>query len=121
LLQQAPGRVLITFTEEPDPSLSVIHVLDQSGRAVEAGKAERVPGRPLELTVPLKQLPNGVYTVSWRVVSRVDGHVTAGAVSFGVGVSPAGARPLAGSASAGSPSPSVLAVAGRWAFYWGLA
>ena len=121
LLQQAPGRVLITFTEEPDPSLSVIHVLDQSGRAVEAGKAERVPGRPLELTVPLKQLPNGVYTVSWRVVSRVDGHVTAGAFSFGVGVSPAGARPPAGSASAGSPSPSVLAVAGRWAFYWGLA
>src|SRR5439155_20826033 len=88
---------------------------------VEAGEAERVPGRHLELTGPRKQLPNGVYTVAWRVVSRVDGHVTAGAFSFGVGVSPAGARPPAGSASAGSPSPSVLAVAGRWAFYWGLA
>jgi len=120
LLQRAPRQVLITFTEEPDPSLSVIHVLDQGGRPVESGKAERVPGRPLELRVPLKQVPNGVYTVSWRVVSRVDGHVTAGAYSFGVGVSPAGATPPTGSASAGSPSPSVLAVAGRLAFYWGL-
>src|SRR5207247_3563299 len=50
-----------------------------------------------------------------------DGHVTAGSVSFGVGV-PAATSPTGGGGAAPTtPSPSVLAVAGRWLFYWGLA
>ena len=35
---------------------------------------------------------DGVYTVAWRTVSSVDGHVAAGAYAFGVGVAPS-ARP----------------------------
>jgi copper transport protein len=121
ILQQAPTQVVITFTETPDPKLSVIHVLDSSGRSVEGGSAVPFPGQPLELRVPLSSLPQGVYTVTWRTVSRVDGHVTAGSFSFGVGVSPAGAASPKGTTIAATPSPSALAVAGRWAFYWGLA
>ena len=121
LLQKAPTQVTITFTEAPDPKLSSIHVLDSTGRSVERGQAVPVPGRPLELRVAVPTLPQGVYTVTWRAVSRVDGHVTAGSFSFGVGVSPAGAATPKGTTIAGTPSPPVLAVAGRWAFYWGLA
>jgi copper transport protein len=57
--------------------------------------------------------------VSWRTVSRVDGHTTGGAFAFGIGVSPAGAT-LPDSAFVKSPSPSVLSVAGKWLFYAGL-
>jgi hypothetical protein len=41
-------------------------------------------------------MPDGVYTVTWRTVSKTDGHVTAGAISFGVGVPQPRRRPAAG-------------------------
>ena len=36
----------------------------------------------------MPSLPKGVYTVTWRTVSRDDGHVTAGSFSFGIGERP---------------------------------
>ncbi len=120
LLQKAPPRVLLTFTEPPDPSLSVVHVLDESGRDVEQGPERPVAGAPLELQVGLPALPDGVYTVTWRTVSETDGHVTGGSFAFGVGVAPP--SPTTSSTSAPTtPSPSVLAAVGRWGLYWGLA
>jgi len=115
-LQKSPSAVLLTFTEDPDPALSIVHVLDENGNSVEKGKARAVPGAPDELVVDVGNLPNGVYTVSWRTVSRVDGHVTAGAFAFGVGVSPAAAK----LPTVKTPSPSVLTVVSRWLFYSGL-
>jgi methionine-rich copper-binding protein CopC len=85
-LGKAPEKVTLTFTEPPDLTLSSVHVLDSTGKAVERGKAQPVPGKPLALEVPLGQLPNGAYTVSWRTVSRTDGHLTNGSFAFGVGV-----------------------------------
>jgi copper transport protein len=44
------------------------------------------------LTVPIEgMLPDGVYTVTWRVVDAEEGHETAGAFSFGVGTASGGA------------------------------
>jgi copper transport protein len=122
ILQQSPSAVTITFTEPPDPVVSSIHVLDSTGKNVETGTTEPVPGKPPELRVPVGTLPEGVYTVTWRTVSRTDGHVTAGSFSFGVGVAPARVTGNAGGqVLPESPSPAPLAVAGRWLFYWGLA
>jgi copper transport protein len=121
LLQAAPARVVITFTEPPDPSLSLIHVLDESGKDVEQGKAEPVPGQPLQLQVALPPLPDGVYTVTWRTVSKTDGHVTGSSFAFGVGVTPTGPLASPGTVLPSTPSPSPLATAGRWGLYVGLA
>jgi copper transport protein len=121
VLEKAPAEVLITFTEAPDPGLSVVHVLDSSGQPVEKGATQPVPGSPLELRVALGTLGKGVYTVTWRTVSQVDGHVTGGSFSFGVGVPPAEGRTTATVTIPSTPPPSPLAAAGRWAFYWGLA
>lgn len=121
LLQAAPARVVITFTEPPDPGLSIIHVLDESGADVEQGKAEPVPGAPLELQVALPSLPDGVYTVTWRTVSKTDGHVTGSSFAFGVGVAPTGAVASPGTVLPSTPSPSPLAAVGRWGLYAGLA
>ena len=123
-LDRAPSAVTLRFTERPDPGLSTVRVLDGSGRVVAGGPALAVPGRPSELRVPLAGLPAGGYTVAWRIVSAVDGHRTDGVFGFGVG--PAGAAPQLPPSQAVAevrtgPGLAPLAVAGRWAWYWGLA
>jgi copper transport protein len=120
-LDRAPGAVTLQFSEAPDPALSTVHVLDSSGHEVPAAAAP-VPGSPRELRVPLPALRTGTWTVTWRAASRVDGHVAQGAFAFGVGL-PAMATPApnAGTSTAALQGPGPLAVAGRWAFYWGVA
>jgi copper transport protein len=120
-LDRAPSRVLLTFTERPEPRLSSIHVLDSGGRPVERGRAALVEGSPLQFAVGLGDLADGTYTVSWRVVSRDDGHVTDGSFAFGVGVPAPSATPQAQAAPQGAtPSPSPASAVARWALYAGL-
>jgi copper transport protein len=119
LLETAPDRIALTFTEPPDLSLTTIGVLDDTGAPVPTGPPELAPGSDREVRVRLGPVPDGVYTVTWRTVSATDGHVTSNAFSFGVGVSPAAVRPIAGGASETEP-PSATAVAGHWLLYLGL-
>jgi copper transport protein len=118
-VQTAPKLVEITFGEIPDPKLSSVTVVNSAGASVDAGPTTAVPGHPLELEVPLKSIGNGVYTVTWKTVSEVDGHLATGAYAFGVGVSAATANAHAGKAVV-SPPPSILAVVARWLFFIGL-
>jgi copper transport protein len=121
LLDRAPGEVTMTFTEPPDPKLSIVHVLDVNGTTVEDGPVQDVPGHNDQLRIPLPAgLPDGVYTVSWRVVSEADGHATAGAFSFGVNVAP-GTVVTPSIPVPATPSPSVGSVASKLGLYVGLA
>lgn len=121
-LERAPAAVTLRFSERPDPNLSTVRVLDSGGRLVAGGPARPVAGEPLELQVPTAGLTAGGYTVSWRIVSAVDGHRTDGVFAFGVGAAAAPRLPASQAAAEvrGGPGPSLLAVAGRWAWYWGL-
>ncbi|MDQ4130468.1 MAG: copper resistance protein CopC, partial [Actinomycetota bacterium] len=119
-VETAPSLVTLVFTEQPEPGLASVQVLDPSGGSVERGPPEPVAGNPLSLRVPLKPLPEGAYTVAWRVVSRVDGHVTAGAVAFGVGVAPKDVASTGVGRVLQAPPPSPLEVVGRVAFLAGL-
>jgi copper transport protein len=115
----APPQVTMTFTETPDPSLSVVHVLDTSGTSVESGPV--IASGPDELSVPLPpDLPDGTYTVSWRVVSAQDGHVTAGTFSFGVGQAPTTPSTGTATSTTATPGPSPLSVIGKFLLYAGL-
>jgi len=119
-LATAPTHITLAYSERVDPGLSLVSVLDTSGRDIRASAVAVVAGQPRELSVSLPaHLPDGVYTVSWRAVSSDDGHVTAGAFAFGVGTEP-GATPAALPPPA-SPGPSVLGVAGKVFLYAGLA
>ena len=121
-LERAPAAVTLRFTERPDPGLSSVRVLDSRGRVVAGGPAQPIAGRPLELRVPVAGLGAGGYRVSWRIVSAVDGHRTEGVFAFGVGT--AGTPQLHASQTVAEvrtgPALSPTAVAGRWAWYWGL-
>jgi copper transport protein len=122
-LARAPAAVTLRFSERPDSRLSTVRVLDSGGRVVAGGPARPVGGRPEELRLPVAGLPAGGYTVSWRVVSAVDGHRTDGVFGFGVGAAgaPRLPAPQAVAEVRTAEAPSALAVAGRWAWYWGLA
>jgi copper transport protein len=95
-------------------------VRDTGGQDAAAGPAEAVPGRADQLRVPLKPLPDGVYSVSWRTVSAVDGHAAAGTFAFGVGVAATAASPPSPTGSVSSTSGSAAAAIGRWILYLGL-
>src|ERR687888_2384266 len=63
VLKQPPTKVVITFTEHPDPKISVIQVLGTTGRNFAQGQVQPVQGQPSELQIAVSSLPAGVYTV----------------------------------------------------------
>jgi copper transport protein len=122
-LANAPSLIVLTFTEPPDPNLSLIEVVDSRARPVAGiSKTRPVAGRPSELQVTLeKPLPKGIYTVNWRAVSTVDGHVAADSFAFGVGVVPPDITPATGGLSGTSRWLTAVSVAGKWLLFSGLA
>jgi copper transport protein len=120
VLDASPSEVRITFTEPPDHGLSQINMFDSTGAAVEVGPLEGVAGEPRALKVAVPELPKGTFTVSWRALSTADGHLTTGSFAFGVGEAVAPVQDSGGT-KVDQPTPTPLAVGGRWAFYWGLA
>jgi len=118
-----PKVISLTFAEDPDASLSLVRLLAANGRTVPGvSDAKAVAGKPSELQVTLAQdLGRGVYTVNWRSVSAVDGHVQNGAFAFGVGVTPAPGSTRAVDLLNTSPWMSALGSLGRWLLYAGLA
>lgn len=119
LLDTAPDRIRLTFTEPPDVELTNVSVVAASGTQVPIGPPEPAQGSNKEILVQLDPVPDGVYTVTWRTVSATDGHVSAGAFTFGVGVSQAEITPVPQGESQ-TPPPSVLGIVGRWLLYIGL-
>jgi copper transport protein len=118
-LPTAPSEVRMTFTEPPDPTLSTVQILDAGGTALTTGDPTLEPPRTLTVTLPA-DVPDGVYTVSWRTVSTVDGHVTAGAFAFGVGGFSGPVTPGASATASSSSGPTVLSVLAKTALYVGL-
>jgi copper transport protein len=110
-LGSSPAVVTLTFGERPDPRLSSIKVLDTGGLNHASGSVQPVDGQPLALRIAVEPLPDGVYTVSWRTLSAVDGHSAAGSFSFGVGVAApavgAGPPPVSNGLAAASPAAAV--------------
>lgn len=81
----APAQIELFFSEPIENGFSTIEVLSTSGKRVDNDDSLVDSGNPTRLTVSLRSLPVGIYTVSWRVLSAVDNHVTAGVYPFAVG------------------------------------
>jgi copper transport protein len=84
-LAEAPPAVVIRFSERVEARPSSLEVLDARGRRVDRGDAATEPADPWRYRVSVAPLALGAYTVSWRVLSADDGHVTHGAYVFTVG------------------------------------
>jgi copper transport protein len=119
VLTEAPPSVTLSFTEPPDLDLSSIQVFNAAGQEIATG--DLIEGSiPRSLQTELSaDLPDGVYTVSWAVVSEADGHGSAGAFAFGVGVDP-GTGPVPNVPTQETPAPSGLSIASKIALYVGI-
>jgi len=78
-----PSVIHLWFTQELEPAFSWVTVNDPSGASVNDGSATIDPSNKSELTVKLKPLPAGTYTVKWHALS-VDTHTTEGDFTFQV-------------------------------------
>ena len=124
VLGQAPPEVTIFFTESLEIRYSEIQVVDATGVRKDNNDTH-VHSDPTNPGVTLQpDLPQGTYTVIWRVLSAVDGHRTAGTFAFSVGQaspSPAPGSPTLTIDTGGSSPPSWLAAINRWIGFGGMA
>ncbi|MFI9754617.1 copper resistance CopC/CopD family protein [Streptomyces collinus] len=83
VVDKAPARISLTFSEQVAMSDDSLRVLDPEGKRVDTGKPANVSGTTY--AVPLHSgLPDGTYTVAYQVVSA-DSHPVAGAYTFSIG------------------------------------
>jgi methionine-rich copper-binding protein CopC len=80
-VHESPRTVRLWFTQPLEPAFSRVHVVDASGKTVDADDAHVDPSDATLLTVTVPALAPGTYRVQWRVVS-VDTHVTEGDYTF---------------------------------------
>lgn len=85
VLEKSPVQVELFFSEPLEAGLSSITVYDSNSLVVDAGDVRVDPSNPRRMTVSLRSLVEGVYTVTWKVVSSIDGHQTIGTYPFAVG------------------------------------
>ncbi len=115
-LPQAPQQVDLYFSEGLEAAFSSASVLNTDGKQVDNKDAEVDPADATHMTLTLKPLPDGVYTVSWKAISTSDGHLTNGTFPFAVGSGNAAALAAAGSSTGqGEVAPSDVLL--RWILY----
>ncbi|MFD8231158.1 copper resistance CopC/CopD family protein [Streptomyces sp. NPDC059696] len=83
VVDKAPARISLTFSEQVALSDDSLRVLDPEGKRVDTAEPANVSGTTY--AVPLHSgLPDGTYTVAYQVVSA-DSHPVAGAYTFSIG------------------------------------
>ena len=84
-LTESPRQVVLRFSEPVEIAFGAVRVYDARGRDVAAGAATHPRGDDRSVAVPLRpRLPDGGYTVTFRVVSA-DSHPVSGGFVFSVG------------------------------------
>ncbi|MFJ1704922.1 copper resistance CopC/CopD family protein [Kitasatospora sp. NPDC088346] len=85
VLDAPPRQVTLTFTESVSFSDDSLRVLSPANERVNPSPAQHADGKGNTARVELSDnLPQGTYTVAWRVVSA-DSHPVSGAFTFSIG------------------------------------
>ncbi len=85
-LAESPEQVQLRFTEPIEAAFDPVKVYDQQGNRVDEDDARVDPDDAKILVAGLEELPNGSYTVEWRVTS-IDGHIVNDTYQFAVAAS----------------------------------
>ncbi|MBB4661210.1 copper resistance CopC/CopD family protein [Conexibacter arvalis] len=114
VLSGAPERVVFRFSEPVEASFGAVRVFDAAGGRVDEGDAFHPGDRSDEIAVALRRdLPDGTYTATYRVVSA-DSHVISSGIVFSIGRAGAAGKTvgelLAGS-DAGADVDALLGIA----------
>jgi putative copper export protein/methionine-rich copper-binding protein CopC len=132
VLRTSPAQVQITFSEQLNPDISKIVVVNPSNQEVDNHDSQ-ISGDALTMTVTLPLLPAGTYVVFWRTHSAEDGHVVGGSYLFHVARADGTVPPLSGPLPSGSiiggaglantgslDGPNLLGALARWSALLGL-
>jgi copper transport protein len=119
VLEQAPAQVELFFSEAVEANLSTVSVLDSNGKSVDLGDVRVDPSDPTRMTVSLGSLLDGVYTVAWKAISAIDGHLTSGSFPFAIGNESSTA--LAGQSQKTSSQLPLSALVSKWLIFASLA
>jgi methionine-rich copper-binding protein CopC len=81
-----PDKVVILFSERPEPKVSYIHVTNSKNERVDNNDFKTTGKNDRWATVSLdkNKLSDGIYSVSWLVMSRDDGIITKGTYLFSI-------------------------------------
>ena len=82
-LFSSPAKIQLWFNEALEPRYSFASVLDPGGKRADLDNAQVASDDPKQLSIGVKRLPAGKYTVKFRVLS-VDGHVVEQSFPFTV-------------------------------------
>ncbi|NEA37803.1 hypothetical protein G3I42_00595 [Streptomyces sp. SID11385] len=119
VLDTAPDRVVLDFSEKIGVSDNAVRVLDPSGERVDTGKLTDLSGGSrARYAVKLHAgLPDGTFTVAYQVVSA-DSHPVAGAFTFSIGA-PSKTSAVVPDTEAGGGLVGFLYDVGRYVAYAG--
>jgi copper transport protein len=112
LLQAPPPRVVIQFSENVNPQVASIRVLDQARHPVDSNDTQVDPTDAHIVSVRLPLLKSGAYTVVWRVQSADDGHVSSGSYYFLIARADGSAPPAPTTDASGGVDASVATLDG---------
>jgi copper transport protein len=125
VLTSSPSQITLQFDEHVEIALGAVRLYDGTGREVDVGTAHHPGGTQSDVAVAVPNtLRDGVYIVSWRVVSD-DSHPVHGAFTFQMGAGAAAPAPglldrlLA--ADGGNPAAGAVLGMARFFSYAGVA
>ncbi|MFF3848236.1 copper resistance CopC/CopD family protein [Streptomyces sp. NPDC002328] len=120
VIKTAPKQITLTFSETVGLNAGSLRVLSPESLRVDTGSVRHAPGTTDTAQVTLAgKLPEGTYTVGWRVVSA-DGHPISGAFTFSLG-QPSFSTAVLGKDSPDDTAASRLYDGVRYLAYGGLA
>lgn len=109
VLLQSPEKVTFWFSEEIEPKFSAFALYDAQGRKLKELPFALEDG--LQVVMRIEPLTQGTYTLAWKALSAVDGHVTKGVYPFAIGLS---AHQMPTTHTNTVSSPSAFRAAMRW-------
>jgi methionine-rich copper-binding protein CopC len=85
-LSEGPSKITLTWSEEITTDKSQIRIIDSLGEVQDSEMSlENSNGRTIATLSLDEKLPNGSWSVTWKVVSA-DGHLVGGLLPFSVGI-----------------------------------
>ncbi len=104
LLTETPEIIKLSYSEAIEPQFSGFALYDAEGRKI--AELESVLDQTgTNITLQLEPLADGIYTLAWRVVSAVDGHLTKGTYPVSIGIDNAVASNVNGETKAPALNP----------------
>ncbi|MEO6294405.1 MAG: copper resistance protein CopC [Candidatus Limnocylindria bacterium] len=116
---ESPVELRLVFSEALEAQVTSLDVVTSDGTSILSRAGEIDPDDPYALVVADPGLADGIYSITWRSLSAVDGHTAEGFFTFAVGEGQA-APPQATGGGMTHTETDAIGVIGRWLTYLGL-